>query len=136
MKKFGMTAKVLPVAASPGIDLYPDAFEVRKRRIPAKYKQANAIYSVRGESMTGADIFPGDLLYVHRTSEPREALNRIVVCAVDDMILVKRLRVRQRSLVLESANPAFAPLGVDENSSRFRLIGIVVGSSRESRSGK
>jgi transcriptional regulator with XRE-family HTH domain len=131
-RKFGMTAKELPVAAGPGVVLYPDAFEVRRKRIPARFQHANAVFSVQGESMTGAEIFPGDLLYVYRTAEPREALNRIVVCAVDDMILVKRLRVRGRMLVLESANPAFAPLGVDETSSRFRLIGIVVGSSRSS----
>lgn len=132
-RKKGRSAKarVHPVAAG-GVEVYPDAVETRRQRIPAKYARlhANAVFSVSGESMTGENIFRGDLLYVHRTPDPPEAVNRIVVCSVDDMILVKRLRIRGRKLVLESANPAYKSMTVDENSSRFRLIGIVVGTSR------
>jgi transcriptional regulator with XRE-family HTH domain len=126
-----VTAAVHPVAASPGVELYPEAFEARRQRIPAKFKkQATLVFSVIGESMTGEDIFPGDLLYVHETPDPNEAVDRIVVCTVDDMILVKRLRTRRRKIVLESANPGHKPMTVDENSSRFRLMGLVVGTSR------
>jgi SOS-response transcriptional repressor LexA len=125
-------SSVHPVAASPGVALYPDAFELTKRRIPARYQllRANAIFSVQGESMTGENIFPGDLLYVHRTKATDEAIGRIVVCTVDDMILVKRLGTRGRKLLLKSAHEGHQPMVVDENSSRFRLIGIVVGTSR------
>lgn len=131
-KQRSARAAVHPVAAGAGVELYPDAFEVRRHRIPSKYARqgANAVFSVQGESMTGENIFPGDLLYVHRTPQPAEALDRIVVCSVDDMIVVKRLRSRRRRLVLESAHPDHKPMTVDENSSRFRLIGIVVGTSR------
>jgi SOS-response transcriptional repressor LexA len=123
---------VHPVAASAGVVLYPDAFEEPRRRIPARYKQlhANAVFSVKGESMIGDNIFPSDLLYVRRTHDIAEAIGRIVVCTVDDMILVKRLDIRGRKLVLKSAHPDHEPMLVDENSSRFRLIGIVVGTSR------
>jgi transcriptional regulator with XRE-family HTH domain len=125
------SATALPVAAGPGVEVYPDAFEARRQPIPARFaKKATLVFSVIGESMTGDDIFPGDLLYVQRTPDPAEAIDRIVVCMVDDMILVKRLRSRRRKLVLESANPAYKPMPVDENSSRFRLIGIVIGTSR------
>jgi SOS-response transcriptional repressor LexA len=85
---------------------------------------------VQGESMTGENIFPGDLLYVHRTRATADAIGRIVVCTVDDMILVKRLAARGRKLVLESAHQGYKPMMVDENSSRWRLIGIVIGTSR------
>jgi SOS-response transcriptional repressor LexA len=121
-----------PVAAGPGVTLYPDAFEQPKRRIPARYRNqhADAVFSVQGESMTGESIFPGDLLYVHRTRATAEAIKRIVVCTVDDMILVKRLVARGRKLVLESAHPGYKPMVVDENSSRWRLIGVVIGTSR------
>jgi SOS-response transcriptional repressor LexA len=120
------------VAASPAVTLYPDAFEQPKRRIPARYKQlhADAIFSVEGESMTGENIYPGDLLYVHRTAATDEAIGRIVVCTVDDMILVKRLGTRGRKLLLKSAHKGHKVMVVDENSSRFRLIGVVVGTSR------
>ncbi|HYI07499.1 MAG TPA: S24 family peptidase [Thermoanaerobaculia bacterium] len=132
-KKFQtLRTKVHPVAATSGGVLDPDAFELSSRRIPPKYARmrANAVFSVSSESMTGEGIFPGDLLYVHRTPETGDALGRIVVCTLDEMILVKRIRTRGRKLVLESANPAHEPMVFDENSSRFRLIGIVVGTSR------
>jgi SOS-response transcriptional repressor LexA len=123
---------VHPVAASADVVLYPDAFELPKGRIPARYKnlRADAVFSVEGESMTGDNIHPRDLLYVHRTRATAQAIGRIVVCTVDDMILVKRLRTRGRKLILESAHPGHKPMTVDEESSRFRLIGIVVGTSR------
>lgn len=125
-------AKIHQVAAGSGVVLYPDAFEQKKKRIPPRYKAmgADAVFSVQGESMTGENILPSDLLYVHRTRATTEAVGRIVVCTVDDMILVKRLGTRGRKLLLKSAHPGHKVMDVDENSSRFRLIGIVVGTSR------
>ena len=122
----------VPVAASAGVAFYPDVFELPKRRIPARYKKlhADAVFSVQGESMTGENILPGDFLYVHRTRATAEAVGRIVVCSVDDMILVKRLGTRGRKLILQSAHREHKTMTVDEESSRFRLIGIVVGTSR------
>src|SRR5258708_27345806 len=128
-----MAMAVHPVAAGAGMVLYPDSFELPKNhRIPARYKNlhANAVFSVQGESMTGENIFPNDLLYVHRTRDTAEAIGSIVVCTVDDMILVKRLGIRKRKLILESAHRGHKTMTVDEDSSRFRLIGIVVGTSR------
>jgi len=123
---------VHPVAAGAGVELYPDAFEMPRKRIPARYKKlhADAVFSVQGESMTGENILPGDFLYVHRTRATAEAIGRIVVCSVDDMILVKRLGTRGRKLILQSAHREHKTMTVDEESSRFRLIGIVVGTSR------
>lgn len=122
----------VPVAASAGVTLYPDAFELPKGRIPARHKNlhADAVFSVQGDSLTGENIFSGDLLYVHRTRATAEAIGRIVVCSYDDMILVKRLGTRGRKLILESAHRGHKTMTVDEESSRFRLIGIVVGTSR------
>lgn len=123
--------RIQPAAAVPGKVLYPDAFEMPAARIPARYKkQANAVFSVQGESMTGENILPGDLLFVHRTLDTAAAIGRIVVCTVDDMMLVKRLKTRGRKLLLESAHRDHKPMTVDEDSSRFRLVGIVVGTSR------
>lgn len=133
-KKGGLGKMIVhPVAATSGGVLYPDAFELRTKPIAAKYKRmgVDAVFSVSGESMTGADIHPGDLLYVHRTPETDEAIGRIVVCTVDEMVLVKRLRIRKNTLLLESAHPDHKPMEIDENSSRFRLIGIVAAVARE-----
>lgn len=123
-------SRVYPAVAG-NVAVHPDAFEVRNQQIPKKFAKdhATAVFSVQGESMTGARLYPGDLLYVRLTPDPAEAINRIVVCTVDDMVLVKRLRVQNRKIVLESANPAFKPIVVDEMSTRFRLVGTVIGSS-------
>jgi SOS-response transcriptional repressor LexA len=131
-KKGRSKSAVFPVAASSGTVLYPDAFEMPKRRIPKRYRElrADAVFSVQGVSMTGEGIFPTDLLYIHRSHDVVSAIDHIVVCTVDDMILVKRLKTRGRKLILQSAHRDHKPMTVDEDSSRFRLIGIVVGSSR------
>jgi SOS-response transcriptional repressor LexA len=131
-KKGRRKVSVHPVATSSGTVRYPDAFELPKRRIPKRYRElrADAVFSVQGVSMTGEGIFPTDLLYVHRTQNVMSAIDKIIVCTVDDMILVKRLKTRGRKLILRSAHRDHKPMTVDEDSSRFRLVGIVVGTSR------
>jgi SOS-response transcriptional repressor LexA len=123
---------VLPAAATPDAVFYADAFELERRRIPRRYAQlrADAVFQVRGESMTGEGIHPTDILYVRRTPVVAEAVGKIVVCSVDGMPLVKRLRTRARKLILESAHEGIDPLVIDEDAASFRLIGIVVGWSR------
>lgn len=122
---------VFVAAAIPRGGRKSDAFEQPNRRITARYKRmgAETVFFVEGESMTGENIFPTDLLYVQRTKEPIDAIGRIVVCAVDDLILVRRLDVRGSTLRLEGANPGIEPVVLDESSSRFQLFGIVIGTS-------
>lgn len=63
---------------------------------------------VRGESMTGARIFPGDLVLVRR--QPSARSGEIVVALVEDEATVKRLRLRGRRVELHPENPAFEVL--------------------------
>lgn len=63
---------------------------------------------VRGESMTGAGIFPGDLVLVRRQPEARTG--DVVVALVEDEATVKRLRLRGRRVELHPDNPAFGVL--------------------------
>ena len=125
-------AKVTPVAATPRSGLEPAAFELPSKPIPPKMKDARAtrVFRVVGESMTGAGYEDGDLVYVRPQREPQSAVGKIVVCMVDGTPLLKRLRTRGRKLVLESAHPGHPPMLVDEESERFKLVGIVVGKSR------
>jgi repressor LexA len=60
---------------------------------------------VRGESMTGAGIFPGDLVLVRRQDTARSG--EIVVALVEDEATVKRLRISGRRVELHPENPAF-----------------------------
>lgn len=79
--------------------------------------------TVRGESMTGAGILPGDVVIVRRQDTARDG--EIVVALVRDEATVKRLRLREGRLELWPENPAFAPL-VFAPDTEIRILGRVV----------
>lgn len=62
---------------------------------------------VCGDSMNGAGIFDGDLGIVDRSVEAKHG--HIVVAALNNEPLVKRLCRENEAVVLRSENPAFAP---------------------------
>jgi repressor LexA len=63
---------------------------------------------VRGESMTGIGILPGDLAIVRR--QPTADSGAIVVALVGDEATVKTLRLRRGRVELHPANPSFQPI--------------------------
>ncbi len=77
---------------------------------------------VRGESMTGAGILPGDIVVVRR--QPSADSGDIVVARVGDEATVKRLRIRGRRVELHPQNPAFAPIIPDP--AELTLLGKVI----------
>jgi repressor LexA len=77
---------------------------------------------VRGESMTGAGILPGDVVVVRR--QPSADSGEIVVARIGDEATVKRLRIRRRRAELHPENPAFDVLTPDPNE--MSLLGKVV----------
>ncbi len=66
---------------------------------------------VRGESMTGVGILPGDIVIVRR--QPTAAPGDIVVALVDSDATVKTFRPRGRYVELRPENPAFDPIVLD-----------------------
>ena len=77
---------------------------------------------VRGESMTGAGILPGDIVVVRRQS--RAEAGEIVVALVGDEATVKLLRVRGKRVELHAENPAFEPIVPDPR--QLSILGKVV----------
>lgn len=77
---------------------------------------------VRGESMTGAGIFPGDIVIVRKQSVARSG--DIVVALVEDEATVKRLRVRGGRMELTPENPAFEWTAPDPET--VQILGKVV----------
>jgi repressor LexA len=63
---------------------------------------------VRGESMTGAGILPGDIAIVHR--QPTADSGDIVVALVGDEATVKRLHLNRKRVELHAENPDFPPI--------------------------
>ncbi len=77
---------------------------------------------VRGESMTGAGILPGDLVIVRR--QPTARSGEIVVALVDREATVKTLRLRGRRVELRPENPAYDPIVVDADT--VSILGKVI----------
>ncbi len=70
-------------------------------------KKPAATFFVRaqGESMLGAGIHPNDILIVDRSIEP--VPGKIVICALNGELVVKRLKRQAGRWVLGSDNPAY-----------------------------
>ena len=77
---------------------------------------------VRGESMTGVGILPGDLVIVRR--QPSAENGDIVVALVENDATVKTFRPRGRRVELRSENPAFHPIMLDAEA--ITILGKVI----------
>ena len=85
------------------------------------------LVGVKGESMTGAGLMPGDTLIVEKTATAQDG--DIVVALVDDGYTVKRLARENRKVVLKPENKAYPVLRPDP----VEIVGVVVGSFRRYR---
>lgn len=65
-----------------------------------------------GESMLGAGIHPDDILVVDRSVHA--GVGKIVVCALDGELTVKRLRSKEGKLVLAPENPDYQDIPLKE----------------------
>lgn len=86
---------------------------------------ARLVYEASGDSMLGAGIADGDLLYVKPTRTMREANGHIVVCCVGGADYVRVLDVRAGRTRLLSRGEREPAMEVSEDE--LELIGIVVG---------
>ncbi len=84
---------------------------------------------VRGESMTGAGILPGDTVVVERGVEP--ANGQVVVALVEGEATVKRFHRSAGGVELRPENPAFEILRPNPDS--CRILGRVVELRRSLR---
>ncbi|WP_412768475.1 LexA family protein [Methylotuvimicrobium buryatense] len=66
----------------------------------------------QGESMLGAGIHPNDTLVVDRSLEP--VPGKIVICALDGELVVKRLKCRAGQWLLGSENTAYKDIVLRE----------------------
>jgi len=81
------------------------------------------LLTVRGDSMTGAGIFDGDLVIVR--CQPAASPGDIVVALQEDEATVKRLALAEGRPYLLAENPAYAPI-----YGEFEILGKVVGLLR------
>lgn len=128
-------AKKTPAVAHPDREIYADAVDLPDYEIPPDYyvRGARKVVEVVGDSMQDAGIEEGDILFVRPERDVSAAKEKIVVCRIDGMQCVKRLEVSNKRIRLISANAMYKTRTVNEDAENFRLIGIVIGQTRDRR---
>lgn len=87
------------------------------------HSNASYFVKVEGESMIGANIFPGSILVVDATIPERDGC--ILVCYVNDDLLVKRYVKSDPIITLFPQNDNYLPIYVHKEVDYFQVIGVV-----------
>ena len=103
------TGKVAAGFPSPADDYVEKTLDLNELLV----QKPAATFFVRaeGESMLGAGIHPNDILVVDRSIEP--VSGRIVICALNGELTVKRLQKTGEQVVLAAENPAYADININ-----------------------
>lgn len=114
----GRIACGTPILAEENIEEYVDL----PRRIKADFA-----LECKGDSMVGADIRNGDVVYIR--AQPEVENGQIAAVLVDgDEATLKRLYFDGRTVQLVAENPSYAPMVFtgEEISKRLRVLGLAV----------
>lgn len=118
----GRVAAGLPAVA---FDAPPEGLSIDAHLVARPSR--SFLINVKGDSMIGAGLMPGDTIIVERDHAPADG--DIVVALVDDAYTVKRLARENRKFVLKPENKAYPVLRPDP----LEIVGVVVGSFRKYR---
>ena len=105
---------------SPAADYEEDKLDLNKHLI--KHQAATFFVRASGDSMEGAGIHHGDLLVVDRSLEPRD--KSVVIAVVNGELTVKRIKIRNKKIVLEPENGSFPAQEITEDT-EFEVWGVV-----------
>jgi DNA polymerase V len=127
-------ACVLPLAGcrisagfpSPAADYIDAGLDIGKYLI--RNKISTFVFTVEGNSMTGARIFDGDKLVVDRSIDARH--RHIVVAVVNGEFTVKRLYNRAGVVELRPENPAYPAIQCKDFDD-VQVWGVVTGVLRK-----
>ena len=106
---------------SPADDYLEGALDLNQRLI--ERPAATFFLRVSGSSMTGAGIFPGDLLIVDKSNTPADGM--IVIAVIDGEMTVKRLCRRRGRIRLLAENPAYKPINIGGGQD-LHIWGVVI----------
>lgn len=77
---------------------------------------------VSGTSMTGAGIYPNDILIVDRSLEPKN--KDVVIALIDGELTVKRFVKANNKFYLKPENPDFKPIEIPQDR-EFMIWGVI-----------
>ncbi len=115
------TSRVEVGFPSPADDYLEGALDLNEHLI--RHPAATFFLRVSGDSMTGAGIYPGNILIVDRSLPPADG--RIVIAVVDGELTVKRLSRRPGRIRLLPENPRYPPIDITAEQD-LRVWGVVV----------
>ena len=75
-----------------------------------KNKMATFFMRVTSEAMTGAGIFPGDVVIVDRSLEARNG--SVIITAVDGELLIRKLEKSGNKMMLHAANTKVSAMDI------------------------
>ena len=113
----------VPVSAgfpSPAADYEENKLDLNRYLI--RNPAATFFVKAGGDSMTGAGIHPGDILIVDRSLQPRD--KNVVIAVLNGEMTVKRIRIRNRNIILESENENYPPQQIAQGM-EFEVWGVV-----------
>jgi DNA polymerase V len=110
---------------SPAADHADDELDLNEYLI--SNKSSTYMFTVKGDSMSGAGIENGDKVVVDRSLSP--AHDDIVVAIVNGEFTIKRLFKRRGKIELHAENPAYAPITFAEGA-ELQVWGVVTGVVR------
>lgn len=87
-----------------------------------KHPASTFFVRVTGDSMLDAGIHPDDILIVDRSLEPVD--RKVVIAVVNGELTVKRIRIKDATIVLMPENQAYLPLKI-EGEMDFEVWGVV-----------
>ena len=105
---------------SPATDYMENKLDLNEHLI--KHPAATFIVKTSGSSMINADIYSGDLLIVDRSLTPRS--NNIVIASIFGDLTVKKIKKKDKSFFLVSANEDYPSIEVKEEMECF-IWGVV-----------
>jgi DNA polymerase V len=104
------TGKVAAGFPSPADDYVERSLDLNELLVQ---KPAATFFArAQGESMLGAGIHPNDILVVDRSLEP--VPGRVVICALNGELVVKRLKRQNDQWVLASENSAYPDIAIHD----------------------
>lgn len=104
-------SKVAAGFPSPADDYVEKTLDLQELLIPKP--AATFFVRAQGDSMLGAGIHPNDILVVDRSREPMPG--KIVICAVNGELTVKRLIVADGQWCLKAENPAYPDIPLSDD---------------------
>lgn len=110
---------------SPAADYAEEGLDLNSYLV--NHKAATFMFTVKGDSMIGANIVEGDKVVVDCSLRPRH--KDIIVAVVAGEYTIKRLYKYRGRIELQPENPAYQPIVLQEDT-QLEVWGVVVGVVR------